>query len=390
MRRGEGLVEQMDSDFTPEQELFRATVRDFCKREITREYVRECDRDHRPPTELFRMLGTQGWLGINIPEEHGGSGAGATEVAILLEELGKAFLDLSFWVFRSVTWGGLAIARDGTQEQKAEFLPKVASGELSVCFSLTEPDAGSDAASISLKAEEDGDEFVLNGQKVFTSGFKVSDLDLVAARTAVSDKKQHGITNFLVDTNAPGLESSPIETLGHWPLGTTMLTFTDVRVPRHRILGTVHEGWANLGVYLRYERLCLSAARTGAAKAALADAVAYATTRKQFDQPISSFQAVAHRLADMQVLTEISETLVYRYAARLDRGKATPRDAAILKLFACEAYKSVADMGLQVLGGYGYTMEYDLQRHFRESRLGVIGAGTSDIQKNIIAKTMGL
>jgi acyl-CoA dehydrogenase len=380
----------MDGDFTPEQELFRATVREFCKREITREYVRDCDRDHRPPTELFRMLGAQGWLGINIPEEHGGSGAGATEVAILLEELGKAFLDLSFWVFRSVTWGGLAISRDGTEAQKAELLPKVASGELSVCFSLTEPDAGSDAASISLKAEEDGDEFVLNGQKVFTSGFKVSDLDLVAARTAAGAKKQHGITNFLVDTRSPGLEWSPIETLGHWPLGTAMLTFTDVRVPRHRVLGAVDEGWANLGVYLRYERLCLSAARTGAAKAALADAVSYATTRKQFDQPISGFQAVAHRLADMQVLTEISETLVYRYAARLDRGVATPRDAAILKLFACEAYKSVADMGLQVLGGYGYTMEYDLQRHFRESRLGVIGAGTSDIQKNIIAKTMGL
>jgi acyl-CoA dehydrogenase len=380
----------MDGDFTPEQELFRATVREFCKREITREYVRDCDRDHRPPTELFRMLGAQGWLGINIPEEHGGSGAGATEVAILLEELGKAFLDLSFWVFRSVTWGGLAISRDGTEAQKAELLPKVASGELSVCFSLTEPDAGSDAASISLKAEEDGDEFVLNGQKVFTSGFKVSDLDLVAARTAAGAKKQHGITNFLVDTRSPGLEWSPIETLGHWPLGTAMLTFTDVRVPRHRVLGAVDEGWANLGVYLRYERLCLSAARTGASKAALADAVSYATTRKQFDQPISGFQAVAHRLADMQVLTEISETLVYRYAARLDRGVATPRDAAILKLFACEAYKSVADMGLQVLGGYGYTMEYDLQRHFRESRLGVIGAGTSDIQKNIIAKTMGL
>jgi acyl-CoA dehydrogenase len=380
----------MDSDFTPEQELFRASVRDFCEREITREYVRDCDRDHRPPTELFRMLGAQGWLGINIPEEHGGSGAGATEVAILLEELGKAFLDLSFWVFRTVTWGGLAIARDGTEAQKAELLPRVASGEVSVCFSLTEPDAGSDAASISLKAVEDGDEFVLNGQKVFTSGFKVSDLDLVAARTATGAKKQHGITNFLVDTRSPGLEWSPIETLGHWPLGTAMLTFTEVRVPRDRILGTLHEGWANLGVYLRYERLCLSAARTGAAKAALADAVSYATTRKQFDQAISSFQAVAHRLADMQVLTEISETLVYRYATRLDRGKATPRDAAILKLFACEAYKSVADMGLQVLGGYGYTMEYDLQRHFRESRLGVIGAGTSDIQKNIIAKTMGL
>jgi alkylation response protein AidB-like acyl-CoA dehydrogenase len=169
-----------------------------------------------------------------------------------------------------------------------------------------------------------------------------------------------------------------------------MLYFTDVRVPRTRMLGTLHQGWADLGVYLRYERLCLSAARTGAAAAALADSIAYAKERKQFDQPISQFQAVSHRLADMQTMVEISQMLVYRYASRLDRDLATTRDAAILKLYACEAYKQVADMGLQVLGGYGYTMEYDLQRHFRESRLGVIGAGTSDIQRNIIAKTMGL
>ena len=380
----------MDIEFTPEQELFRSTVRDFCDREITREYVRECDRDRRPPTELYKKLGEQGWLGINIPEENGGAGGGAVEVAILLEELGKSFLDLAFWAFRAVTWGGLAISRDGTEQQKEELLPKVASGELSVCFSLTEPDAGSDAASISLKAERDGDDFILNGQKVFTSGFKASDIDVVAARTSSEGKKHHGITNFLVDCDTPGLEWHPIETLGHWPLGTAMLTFTDVRVPASRMLGELHNGWNDLGVYLRYERLCLSAARTGAAKAALADSIDYAKTRKQFDQPISNFQAVAHRLADMQVMTEISDTLVYRYAARLDKGKATTRDAAILKLYACEAYKQVADMGLQVLGGYGYTMEYDLQRHFRESRLGVIGAGTSDIQKNIIAKTMGL
>lgn len=380
----------MDIEFTPEQELLRSTVRDFCEREITREYVRECDREHRPPTEIYRKLGDLGWLGINIAEEYGGAGAGAVEVAILLEELGRSFLDLSFWVFRAVTWGGLAIGHSGTEEQKRELLPLVASGELSVCFSLTEPDAGSDAASISLKAEEHGDEFVLNGQKVFTSGFKVSDLDVVATRTASDGNKHHGVTNFLVDCKSPGLDWSPIETLGHWPLGTAMLTFTDVRVPKTRMLGALHQGWGDLGVFLRYERLCLSAARTGAAKAALEDSIAYAKTRKQFDQPISNFQAVAHRLADMQVMTEISDTLVYRYAARLDKDKATPRDTAVLKLYACEAYKSVADMGLQVLGGYGYTMEYDLQRHFRESRLGVIGAGTSDIQRNIIAKTMGL
>jgi acyl-CoA dehydrogenase len=380
----------MDYEFTPEQELLRVTVREFCENEISREYVRECDREHKAPRDLYDRLGGQGWLGVNIPEEYGGAGAGAVEVAILLEELGRAFLDLSFWVFRTVTWGGLAIARDGTEDQKRELLPRIASGDLTVCFSLTEPGAGSDAAAIALSAVQDGDDYVLNGQKVFTSGFKASDIDIVAARTSSEGKKQHGITNFIVDTDSPGLEWQPIETLGHWPLGTAMLYFTDVRVPQSRMLGTLHEGWGDLGVYLRYERLCLSAARTGAAATALADSVSYAKEREQFGRPISQFQAVSHRLADMQTMVEISQMLVYRYASRLDRGLATTRDAAILKLYACEAYKQVADMGLQVLGGYGYTMEYDLQRHFRDSRLGVIGAGTSDIQRNIIAKTMGL
>jgi alkylation response protein AidB-like acyl-CoA dehydrogenase len=380
----------MDHEPTPEQELLRTTVREFCDREISPASVRQYDREHKAPRQLYDKLAAPGWLGINIPAEYGGGGAGAVEVAIVLEELGRAFLDLSFWVFRTVTWGGLAISRDGTEEQKEEFLPRIASGDLTVCFSLTEPDAGSDAASISLSAVEDGDDYVLNGQKVFTSGFKVSDLDIVATRTSTEGKKHHGITNFIVDTDTPGLEWHPIETLGHWPLGTAMLYFTDVRVPKTRMLGTLHAGWRDLGVYLRYERLCLSAARTGAAAAALADSVAYAKERKQFDQPISEFQAVSHRLAEMQTMVEISQMLVYRYASRLDRGVATTRDAAILKLYACEGYKQVADMGLQVLGGYGYTNEYDLERHYRESRLGVIGAGTSDIQRNIIARTMGL
>ena len=334
-------------------------------------------------------MAAQGWVGINIPTEYGGSGGGAIETAIVLEELGRAFLDLSFWVFRAVTWGGLAISR-GSKELMQEFLPKISDGSTTVCFALTEPDAGSDAAAISLTATQDGDDFILNGQKVFTSGFKASDVCVVATRTSSEGRKHHGITNFLVDTDAPGLTWTAIETLGHWPLGTAMLFFDDVRVPKSRMLGALHDGWADLGEFLRYERLCLSAARTGAAKAALADSLAYAQEREQFGKPIAKFQAVSHRLADMQMKTEISEMLVYNYAAKLDAGTATVRDAAILKLYACEAYKEVADEGLQVLGGYGYTMEYDLQRHYRESRLGVIGAGTSDIQRNIIAKTMGI
>ncbi|MPZ59819.1 MAG: acyl-CoA dehydrogenase [Propionibacteriales bacterium] len=380
----------MDFRLTPEQEAFRDTVRTLCDREISREYVRECDREHRPPTEAFQAIAKQGWLGINIPEEYGGSGAGATEVAILLEEVGKSYLDLAFWLFRLVTYGGFAVGRDGTPEQRRRFLSNVATGEWSICFALTEPDSGSDAASISTSAVRDGDDYVLNGQKVFTSGFKVSDYVLVATRTSRADDRHHGITNLLVDTKSPGLRSAPLETLGHWSLGTTMLHFDDVRVPAENVLGKPDEGWSGLNAYLNYERLSLSAARTGAAQAAMQDALEYAKTRQQFGRPIGKFQAVSHKLADMAVMVDLSKLLVMQYTWRFEQGLATPKDAAVLKLYSCEAYKQVADLGLQVLGGYGYTMEYDLQRHFRESRLGTIGAGTSEIQRNIIAKSLGL
>lgn len=380
----------MHRDATEELGLFRQTVRLFTEREIGRSSVREHDRERRPPRELFKRVAEQGWLGINAPEGYGGGGGGAQEVAILLEELGRGFLDLAFWVFRQVTYGGHAIGRDGTEDQRRRFLPKITSGEWSICFALTEPESGSDAAALSLRAVPTEGGFVLSGQKVFISGFKVSDYVLVAARTSRGGAKQHGITNFLVDTKSPGLQSEPIETLGHWPLGTALLHFDSVEVPEDAVLGTIDEGWLALADYLRYERLCLSAARVGASASALADALDYAKSRQQFGRPIVKFQAVAHRLADMQVMVEVSQLLVHRYAWLLDQGLATVRDAAILKLFACEAYKAVADSGLQVLGGYGYTMDYDLQRHFRESRLGVIGAGTSDIQRNIIAKTMGI
>jgi acyl-CoA dehydrogenase len=380
----------MHRDPTEELRLFRNTIRSFVEREISQADVRACDREHRPPRELFELVAKQGWLGINTPEAYGGSGGGAQEVAVLLEELGRGFLDLAFWVFRQVTYGGHAIGRDGTEHQRQQFLPKMGSGDWSICFALTEPDSGSDAAALSLRAVRAAGGFVLSGQKVFTSGFKVSDYVLVAARTSPDAAKHAGITNFLVDAKSPGLEAEPIETLGHWPLGTALLHFDGVDVPADAVLGELDDGWSALGDYLRYERLCLSAARVGAAASALADALNYAESRQQFGRPIGKFQAVAHRLADMQVMVEVSQLLVHQYARLLDQGEATIRDAAILKLYASEAYKAVADAGLQVLGGYGYTMDYDLQRHFRESRLGVIGAGTSDIQRNIIAKTMGL
>ena len=376
--------------FTEQQEMLRQAVRDFVRRECPREYVRRADEEKRPPWEAFRALARQGWLGLGIPEEYGGAGGGPTEAAILLEELGRGFLDLALWVFRMLAYGGYAIIRDGTEEQRRRFLPRVAQGEVVFCFALTEPEAGSDAAAVSTRAVADGDGFVLNGQKMFTSGFHVSDRCLLVARTGWSGPKHHGMTNFLVDCRAPGITARPIDTLGHRSIATNQVFLENVRVGREDILGKPNEGWAGLMAYLEYERLCLSAARTGSAQAALGEALEYAKTRKQFGRPIGHFQAIAHKLADMQMMVDISQALVYRYAGLLEAGKARRRDAAILKLYTSETYKAVADMGLQVLGGYGYTMEYDMQRHFRDSRLGTIGAGSSEIQRNIIAKDIGL
>jgi alkylation response protein AidB-like acyl-CoA dehydrogenase len=294
------------------------------------------------------------------------------------------------WEFRTLTYGGYAVLRHGTPEQKRALLPRIARGELSFCFGLTEPQSGSDAAALSTRATRDGEGYVINGQKVFTSGMDISDYCLLVTRTATGEKKQHGITNFLVDTRLPGIEVRKIETLGQRAIGTTQVFYTDVRVPPSAVLGAVDHGWEAVDAYLWYERLCLSAARVGAATAAFEYALDYAKNRRQFGRAIGQFQAISHKLADMKVMLDISRMLVYRFAWLLARGEATRHDAAVVKLYTGESYKSISDLGMQILGGYGYCMEYPMQRFFRDSRLAVIGAGTSEIQRNIIARGLGL
>ena len=370
--------------------LLRQSVRGLLRDQFGRDYVRKCDEEKRPPVEAFGELARLGYLGVNVPEAHGGGGGGSVLVAALLEELGYGFLDLAFWVFRNLAHGSRAISAYGTPEQAARYLPDLAAGRISVCFALTEPVAGSDAAAVQTVARRGDDGYVVSGQKVFCSGFRVSDYVLTVTRTSRGSRKHHGLTLLLIPASSGGLSATPLPMLGHWPLGTSLLDFDDVRVPEASRLGSEGEGWPLLMGILEFERLCLSAARTGAAQAAVDDAAGYAKERHQFGVPIGSFQAVSHKIADMQAMVEISRVLVYRYAAKLDAREATVRDAAVLKLYVCEAYKQVADLGMQVLGGNGYSMDYDMQRHFRESRLGTIGAGTSEIQRNIIAKTMGL
>ncbi|MBT3767249.1 MAG: acyl-CoA/acyl-ACP dehydrogenase [Rhodospirillaceae bacterium] len=381
----------MDFSFTQDQEDLRAHAKELLSSVCTPDYVARCDTEEQPPREAYEALGKQGWLGLIVPEEYGGTGGSAIDVAILLEEAGYYSEELAMWMFRTMTWGGYAVMTLGNEEQKKRILPKVAAGELSFCFGLSEPQSGSDAAALMTRADvTDGGDYVINGQKVFTSGMDISDYCLLATRTENTDKKHEGITNFLVDTKLPGIDIQRIATLGHRAIGTTQVFYSDVKVPADAVLGEVGEGWRALDTCLWYERLCLSAARTGAAQAAFEGALEYAKTREQFGKPIGKFQAISHKLADMKVMLDISRMLVYRFAWLVSEGKATRSDAAVIKLHSSEAYKTIADLGLQIYGGYGYSMEYPAQRFFRDSRLGVIGAGTSEIQRNIIARGLGL
>jgi acyl-CoA dehydrogenase len=380
----------MDFSFSPEQDSLRGHLRELLDGVCTPEYAAACDNEGRPPREAYEALAKQGWFGLILPAEYGGAGATAVELAIMLEEIGRHFEELGMWVFRTLTYGGYAVMQHGTREQKESLLPKVARGELSFCFGLSEPHAGSDAASIATRAVRSKNGFVINGQKVFTSGMDISDYCLLVTRTRTGEKKQQGITCFLVDTKLPGIDIRKIETLGQRAIKTTQVFYSDVEVPESAVLGQVDHGWEAVDAYLWYERLCLSAARTGAASAAFEYALDYAKNRQQFGRAIGKFQAISHKLADMKVMLDVSRMLVYRYAWLLSRGEATRHDAAVLKLYTGEAYKSVSDMGLQILGGYGYCMEYPLQRFFRDSRLATIGAGTSEIQRDIIARGLGL
>jgi acyl-CoA dehydrogenase len=381
----------MDFSFSQEQEELRAHARDLLVATCPPDYVERCDRERQPPREAYDAVARQGWLGLIVPEKYGGAGGSAIDVAILLEEAGRQYEELAMWMFRTMTYGGYAVATHGTEEQKQRFLPKVAGGELSVCFGLTEPDSGSDAAALTTKATVTNDgHYAIDGQKVFTSGMDVSDYCLLVTRTARKERKQDGITVFMVDTKTPGIEIRKIETLGHHAIGTTQVFYNNVKVLDTDMIGERDKGWAVADVCLWYERLCLSAARTGAATAAFELALDYAKTRKQFGQAIGKFQAISHKLADMKVMLDVSRVLVYRFAWQMAEGKATRHDASVLKLYTSEAYKSVADMALQIHGGYGYCMEYPIQRFFRDSRLATIGAGSSEIQRNIIARSLGL
>ncbi|MFC1918147.1 acyl-CoA dehydrogenase family protein [Chloroflexota bacterium] len=380
----------MDFSFSEEQKMLRQSFRDFMERECTPEYVKDGDEQGKPPYELYNEIARLGWLGIALPKKYGGEGKGITELAIMLEEVARKHYALAWMIIRALIYGARALEKNGTEAQKKHFIPKIIKGESMFCFGLTEPEAGSDAGAVALAAKQDGDGYILNGQKIFLSGFHIADYCVLVTRTATMARRQQGITTFIVDTKSPGIEATPIPTLGMRTIPTNQVFFNDVKVPRENILGRLHEGWGVVMSELEASRAVYAVVTAGAASGVLEEAIKYAGERVQFGQPIGKFQAIRHKLADMQLDTYIAHNLAYRLAWMVDQGLPARKEAAMTKLFCSEAYNRVADQALQVFGGYGYAMDYPLQRHYRDSRLGRIGEGSSEIQRDIIARELGI
>lgn len=381
----------MEFGFTQEQDMLRESVRRFMAKECTREYTRECSDNDRFPSELYAKMAEQGWMGIPFPEAYGGAGLGPMELAIFLEEAGYGWYGAGSSYFTTVVLGGYNILLYGSEAHKRELLPKVASGELKMAFALSEPNVGSDAAAVELFAEDRGDHFVLNGQKMFTTNAHVADRIVTVTRTQRHPAKKHdGITIFLVDARSPGIEIRPLKQMGRSATHTNEVFFRDVVVPREAMMGRQDEGWANLNSGLGIERLSVAMMYAGTSQAILDYALRYCKERRQFGQPISKFQAVQHKLADMQMKTDIARLLGYRVAWMLEQGLPCFKEMSMAKLWASEALFDIANNGVQVMGGYGVLKDYDMELFFRDSRIGMIGAGASEIQRTIIARQMGL
>jgi isovaleryl-CoA dehydrogenase len=380
----------VDFSLTDEQRDFVEAIRGFCRRECGTQEQRERltnGYSEAHSAELYSKMAELGWLGVTIPEEYGGSGGGMVDACLFMEETSRGLAPIGGYGTTLIVAG--ATQRFGTDQQKREILGGIARGSVEA-IAMTEPEAGSDVGSLTTSAERVDGGFVINGQKVFCSNAHISDHVLVVARTSKRDSKHEGLTMIFVPTGDPGMEVKPIDTMGGRE--TSHLYFSDCEAPEDAVLGEVDAGWMQLMAGLNVERLILAAIMLGIGERAFDDALGYVKERRQFDRPIGSFQALQHRLADLATELEAARLMTYWVASKVDEDpdRMLPREASMVKLFVTEAARRAALEGMQMMGGYGYSSEYDMERLVRQALVSTIYGGTSEIQRNIIAKTLGL
>ena len=375
-----------------DRDAYAEALHALCAKHVSADAVREWDTAARLPSEALAALAAAGWSGLAVPSEHGGSSGSALDLVVLHRTVASHGLAVAQAAYSLWTLPAEAIARLGNAEQQARWLPPLAAGEALLGFALTEPEAGSDAAALRTRAERRGEKLVVNGQKVFITGAAVADALIVAVRTGSAAERRHdGISLVIVEKGTPGLEVKPLKKVGLRALDLCEVFFTDVEVPLDAVLGPLDGGWAAMRPGLALERTLLAAICVGATEQVLELSAEHARQRQAFGSPIGAFQHVADKLVEMRVELAASELLVEAAARAIDAGdpEAAVR-ASIAKLQASRAYVTAAREGVQIFGGYGYTEEYPVAQHYRDSKFMEIGGGTSEIQKVVIARSMGL
>ncbi|WAA10391.1 acyl-CoA dehydrogenase family protein [Fervidibacillus albus] len=378
----------MDFNLTQEQRMIKRTIKEFAEEEVAKGAL-ERDRTKTFPIHIFRKLAELGMMGLPFPEEYGGGGADTISFAIVVEELSKACASTGITYSAHISLGGAPIHMFGTEEQKRKYLVPLCTGESLGAFGLTEPNAGSDAGATETKAEEDRDDFVLNGEKSFiTNGSYAKFIALTAITNSKEQKKE--ISSIIVPTDADGFSvKDEYEKMGLHAANTTELVLENVRVPKENLLGKRGEGLKQFLQTLDGGRIGIGAMAVGIAQAAYEKALQYAKQRRQFGKPLSTFQGIQFKLADMAMKIELARNMVYKAAWLKDEGKPFTKEASICKLFASEMCLEVTSEAVQIHGGNGYMKDFHVERYMRDAKLLQIGEGTSEIQRIVIAREIG-
>src|SRR5271166_1910689 len=389
---GEEGTSSLSFDLGKEKDFLQQNIRALVEREVPREYARELDEKEEFPHKVWKALAENGYLGIPIEEQYGGVNGDIVDMTIVTEELSRRSGSIGLTFFMSSCFGAKTLQFAGSEMLKRKYLPDLAEGKLMFAFSLTEPDGGTDVlGAMKTYAVEKDDHYVINGQKVWTTCAHVADYLVVVARTNdKSPKKAEGISVFLVKRDSPGIRLRKLEKIGILATPSFEVFYENVKVPKDHLIGEKDRGFYQTLAMLNNERILTAALCLGETQAAFEDAVQYAKERHAFGKPIGQFQAIQHKIAWMRTKLELSRLITYKAAWLQSLGRDCAVEANMAKLVAATFAGEVTDAGIQVLGGYGYSREYDMQRYWRDCRLHRIGPVSDEMVLNFIGERCGL
>lgn len=378
----------MNFELTEEQRALQEAVRRFVEKEMPKHLIAQWDQAGEFPDDLLDKMADIGLMGASVPVAYGGTGGGVMEETIILEEISRHSSSVAMAYGMDVCFGAVTIERHGNDEQRQYFLPRLVQGECHFALSMTEPDGGTDIlGAMKTNARLEGDEYVINGAKVYTTGLNIASHIFVVARTGRDENKpSHGLTVFLIPKDTPGVTYRKIKKLGSWFLHSYEVVYQDVRVPASCVIGTPNRGWHAVLDTLNNERIFIAAVCAGLGRAALEEGIQYARDRKAFGKAIGQFQAVQHQLADSLVELDLAQLSTYKAAWMQDQKLDCSVQAASAKYYASEAAFRATDRGMRVLAGAGFTMEYHMQRYYRDIRQLIFAPVTNEMSKNFIAQ----